>query len=185
VSPTEAVLFRTASKKTLLLDEVDSWGYGDSIKSVLNSGFQRNGSVMRMHDGGGRYEPERHSVYGPKALAGIGTNILGVTTRDRTFMFEMVRQTRGERREKWQSRKITPDANALRDKIVKWSEINKAHVKEAYDKAESGFPYLNDFRDRTVDISQPLAAIIEVAYFGSPNLEDARRKLGLALSITS
>jgi hypothetical protein len=184
VSPTEAVLFRTASKMTQLLDEVDSWGYADSLKGVLNAGFERNGLVYRTHEVNGGRGLEKHSVFGPKALAGIGTRILSAPTRDRTFMFEMVRQTKGEKREKLRIRKIEPDAKFLKEEIEKWSEANKTQVAELYDKADLAMPYLDDFGDRTTDIAQPLAAIVEVAYANNPKLETARSRLTQAISLT-
>ena len=184
VSPTEAVLFRTASYTTQLLDEVDSWGYTDSLKGVLNAGFQRNGVVWRTREVHQGRELEKHSVFGPKALAGIGTRILNATTRDRTFMFEMVRKTKGEKRERLRIRKIEPEARSLKEKIVKWSGANKAHVQELYDKAELAIPYLDDFGDRTFDIALPLAAITEAAYANNPKLERAQSRLKQAISLT-
>ena len=184
VSPTEAVLFRTASKTTQLLDEVDSWGNKDDLRSVLNAGYNRRGVVVRMREGEGKYEPERYFVYGPKALAGIGTSILSPATRSRAFMFEMFRQTMGERREQWRSRKIEPDANLLKTQIVKWAEVNEGTVREVYDDPDVSFGFLNDFQDRTMDIAQPIAAIMEVAYARNPNLRAARSRLRQAISAT-
>jgi len=45
ISPTEAVLFHTASGGTQLLDEVDSWSDRDTLRSVLNAGFRRGNTV--------------------------------------------------------------------------------------------------------------------------------------------
>jgi hypothetical protein len=39
VSPTEAVVFRTAEGHTQLFDEVDAWTNKDFLRSVLNAGF--------------------------------------------------------------------------------------------------------------------------------------------------
>jgi hypothetical protein len=99
-------------------------------------------------------------------------------------MFEMVRQMKGEKREKLRIRKIEPDAKSLREEIEKWSEANKAQVAELYDKAELAIAYLEDFGDRTVDIAQPLGAIVEVAYTNNPNLKIARSRLTQAISVT-
>jgi hypothetical protein len=183
VTPTEAVLFRLASQKTLLLDEVDSWGNTDSLRGVLNSGFQRAGVVYRMRDVNGGHLPEAHVVFGPKALAGIGKKILSPPTRDRTFMFEMVRQIKGEKRERLNARKIQPEANSLAKAIVKWTKANKSRVQEVYDEAEAAIPYLDEFGDRTIDIALPLAAVIEVMYANSARLEMARSTLKQAIAI--
>jgi hypothetical protein len=184
VSPTEAVLFRAASQETLLLDEVDTWSHTDSLKAVLNAGFERRTGVRRAREVDGRYELEKHSVFGPKALAGIGMNVLPRPTRDRTFMFEMVRQTKGERRERLNIRKIEPEAHALKEKILKWSEANRNQVQQVYDDAEATIPYLDEFGDRTIDIALPLAAVTEVVYSNNSKLEMARTTLKQALSIT-
>jgi hypothetical protein len=70
VSPTEATLFRSTSTTTLLLDEVDSWGQSDSLKGVLNAGFQRSAVIWRTREVNGERVLEKHSAFGPKALAG-------------------------------------------------------------------------------------------------------------------
>jgi hypothetical protein len=183
VAPTEAVLFRLASQKTMLLDEVDSWGNTDSLRGVLNSGFQRAGIVYRMREVNGEHLPEAHVVFGPKALAGIGKKILSAPTRDRTFMFEMVRQTKCEKRERLSVRKIQPEANSLTKAILKWTETNRSRVQELYDDAEVAIPYLSEFGDRTIDIALPLAAVIEVMYANSPRQEMARSTLKHAIAL--
>jgi hypothetical protein len=178
------VLFRLASKTTLLLDEVDSWAYSDNLRSVLNAGFQRNTAVGRVQEVDNRREVEKLSVFGPKAFAGIGTNILSEPTRDRTFMFEMVRQRKSEKRDRFSTRRIEPVAKSLVERITRWTETNKSRVQEVYDQAESAVPYLSEFGDRTVDISLPLAAILEVAYTNNPKLETARARFKAAISLT-
>jgi hypothetical protein len=182
VSPTEAVLFRTADGQTQLLDEVDSWRNKDELRSVLNAGFRYGGTVVRMREQDSDYDVKRFSVYGPRALAGIGTKIIDATTRDRTFMIEMVRQKRDEKREQLRVRKLRPEANSLRVEIEKWSAANKERVKKTYDK--SIFPYFNQFRDRTIDVTQPLATIVEVAYPDPHQLEVATTRLVRAIAIT-
>ena len=67
VSPTEAVLFRTADGQTQLLDEVDAWRNKDELRSVLNAGFRFGGSVARMHEEGSDFNVRRFSVFGPRA----------------------------------------------------------------------------------------------------------------------
>lgn len=182
VSPTEAVLFRTGANSTQLLDEVDSWSNKEDLRGVLNAGFQQNGTVTRMAEKRGNYHPQKYSVYGPRALAGIGTTILNPATKDRTFMFEMVRQTKGERRERWHARRIESTATTLKSLTVQWCQQNKQRVQDVYD-AELAIG-LDHFRDRTIDIAQPLASILEVAYAESPDLLPARSRLLRAIELT-
>lgn len=182
VSPTEAVLFRTAHGHTQLLDEVDTWRNREELRSVLNAGFQFGGTVVRMRESGSNYDPIRFPVYCPRALAGIGTRILDATTRDRTFILAMVRQKHDERREQLRVRKLGSEVGSLRKEIANWSTANQGKIKKVYDK--STFPYLDQFRDRTIDITQPLATIIEVAYPDADRLDAAITKLLHAIAIT-
>jgi hypothetical protein len=181
VRPTEAVLFRTAGR-TQLLDEVDGWTNRDELRAVLNAGFRNGGSVPRTEKGpAGDYTVVEYPVYGPRALAGIGTTILDETTRDRTFTIRMVRQVRGERRERL-TRTVKKDAVLLKAAIEQWVEAHADKVAEVYEAEE--FPFLEDFRDRTIDVSQPLAAVLEVAFKDNDELEIARLSLIDAIAST-
>lgn len=183
VSPTEAVLFRTAHKSTQLLDEADGWRNRDELRSVLNAGYRNGGFIHRMEpDRKGGYKVAKFSVYGPRALAGIGLGILDGTTRDRTFVIEMVRQTPEERREPFRLRKLKRDVEVLRKEIGAWVKEHGQEVDDCYDRSE--FPYLDTFRDRTIDVAQPLLAIVEVAYRGNKELEEARLGLIAAVATT-
>ncbi len=183
ISPTEAVLFHTASGGTQLLDEADSWSERDTLRSVLNAGFRRGNTVPRMgkNDADG-YDLRKFPVFAPRALAGIGQKILPETTRDRTFMLEMLPQKPEERREQFRVRQIQSTADALRSEIQEWAGGHLRQVAACYDK--DGFPYLDSFRDRTMDVAQPLAAILETVYKGSVELEQARFDFVKAVAIT-
>jgi hypothetical protein len=151
ISPSEAVLFRTAHGHTQLLDEVDRWTNREFLRSVLNAGFRRGATVKRVEDGGSGYEVGSFPVFAPRALAGIGSKILDGTTRDRTFQFEMVRQMRDERREKFRARTAGPEAKLITSEIAKWVEENRQKVAQLNERAD--FSYLQEFRDRTIDVS--------------------------------
>jgi hypothetical protein len=182
ISPSEAVLFRTANEHTQLLDEVDGWTNREFLRSVLNAGFRRGATVKRVEDGGNGYEVGSFPVFAPRALAGIGSKILDRTTRDRTFQFEMVRQMRDERREKFRARTAGPEAEFMTSEVAKWVAENRHSVTELYKRSD--FPYLQEFRDRTIDVTEPLAAILEVAYAKSLRLEQARADLLEAIELT-
>jgi len=94
ISPTEAILFRTACGATQLLDELDSLISLDYLKSVLNAGFQKGSTVPRMEGKDGGWVPKKFPVFAPRALAGINKKILPQPTLDRTFDFDMVPQTK-------------------------------------------------------------------------------------------
>lgn len=181
-SPTESVLFRTAKGHTQLLDEVDSWKNGEDMRSVLNAGFKSNGTVPRMdRTATGGYQDKYFSVFAPRALAGIGEKILDPTTRDRCFMIRMKRQTEEEKREKF-TRGKQKEAVILKKEIEQWAKVNWDKVQGVYEADD--FPYLDSFADRTIDIAQPLASIIEVVGENSPMLAQMRGELVSAISST-
>jgi hypothetical protein len=178
ISPTEAVLFRTASDQTQLIDEADSCGHLDSFRSVLNAGFQRGGIVKRMErDKNDQYKPVDFSVYGPRALAGIGLSILDQTTQERTFIIQMVPQKKSERSERFRVQRVKPKADALRREIEQWVSANRKNVLAKYNGGTFG--YLEHFRDRTIDVTESLAAVLEIAYDGAEPeiLQRARQDL--------
>jgi hypothetical protein len=183
--PTDAILFRTADGTTQLLDEVDSWTNAEFLRGILNAGFHRGGVVLRNErQKDGKWNPISFPVFAPRAMAGIGLGILHGTTKDRTFILPMVKQTRAERREKLRSRRVKPEGDQLKREIETWVEQNRISVISLYDDAESALSYLAHLRDRTMDIAEPLAAILEVAYKGTPYLNARRTELLEAVILT-
>jgi hypothetical protein len=182
ISPTEAVMFRTAEGHTHLLDEVDSWKNKDDLKDVLNAGYKKGGIVIRCEKGKGAFKPTRFPVFAPRALAGIGLSILHSTTLDRTFAVPIVRRKKEEKKERSRERIIGPQAKALKQAIERWVREHEKLVADVYDQAD--FPYLESFSDRTIDIAEPLAAIVEVAYKGTPEAKQAQKDLVHAIAST-
>ena len=182
VSPTSAVLFRTAKDHTQLLDEVDSWTNDADLKDVLNAGYERGGVVTRCDRNTTGFKPTTFPVFAPRALAGIGHNKLHQTTLDRTFAIAMVRQMKTEKREHLRPRKIRDDAVKIKEQLVQWVKNNGKNVATFYEDAD--FAYLNRFGDRTIDISEPLAAIVEVAYRKNPKHAEATKSLVSAIAAT-
>jgi hypothetical protein len=181
-SPTEAVLFRTARNHTQLLDEADTWMNMQSIKGVLNAGSKRGGTVSRMDKlTNGGYKPADHPVFAPRAIAGIGVHILAPATRSRTFEIEMIRQRKEERRERFRARVVGAAAAQLVATIKEWVELNKSAIALL---CSEPFAYLDRFGDRTVDICEPLAAVLEVAFQDTSELDRARLDLIDAITIT-
>jgi uncharacterized protein DUF3631 len=185
-SPTAAVVSRTAWGNTQLLDEGDGWPELSGLRNILNAGFQRNGQTARcQQDSFGAQVPKKLLLYCPRAIAGIGKGILSGTTRDRTFFIDMVRQKPEERRERLRDKIVEPQAALLKKEIEDWAKNQHEHVVTLYESlAQSSLPYLETFRDRTVDISEPLAVILEVAYRDRPSdLAHARRELCEAIAL--
>jgi len=136
--------------------------------------------MMKVKNG---YMPKEYPIFAPRALAGINKRILNQTTLDRTFAIEMVPQTKEEKREKFRRRKLKSEVKELRDQTKIFWILNEDKVPQVYD-ADGSFPYLEKFRDRTIDIAEPLAAILEAAYRGHTRLEEARQDLIEAISIS-
>ena len=181
-SPTDAVLFRTAHGHTQILDEADTYLYRlESARGILNAGFSRYGKVQRMEQNPqGKQKVEDFSVFAPRVIAGIGASILPPTTRDRAFSIDMVRQMRSEKRERFRDRIVKRESLPLVAEIKQWVAAHREAVSARYHQP---YPYLDEFGDRTIDISEPIAAILEVAYASSPRLADARLNLLHAISV--
>ncbi len=174
--PTRAVVFHTAHTSTQLLDEIDSWPDKTDLRAVLNSGFQRGGVVQRMmkNERGNFGEVGTMEVFGPKVLAGIAEHLpLSRVTKTRVFEIQMVRQLPSERRERFSKRAREAMAQ-LKAEIVDWLRANEQHIAAVYES--ENFAYLDGFTDRTIDITRPLAAILEVA---SPGVDARRMLLGV------
>lgn len=175
VSPTPATLYRTATGRTQLFDEIDTWVNHEALRSVLNAGFQKGAKVVRMdQDPTSGLKAREFSVFGPKVLSGIGFNRLTRATRDRTFAIAMVRQREGEKRERFRLCSVRPYADILKQRIASWAAQHRPAVLRTY--IEANFPHLEQFSDRTIDIAEPLAAIVEVAIEGHA-LSDAQATL--------
>jgi hypothetical protein len=164
-SPTAAVVSRQ------LLDEGDGWPELSGLRNILNAGFQRNAQTTRcQQDSLGSQVPKKLRLYCPRAIAGIGKDILSGTTRDRTFFIEMARQKPGERRERLRDRIVVPEADRLKKEIEAWTKDHLEQVVTLYDSLrQATLPYLDRFQDRTVDISEPLGVVLEVAYEDRPD----------------
>jgi hypothetical protein len=174
ISPTQAVLFRTADGHTQLLDEIDSWTNSEDLKSVLNAGFKKGANVTRLDkDPKSGLKANEFQVYGAKALAGIGLQTLARATRDRTFAMSMVRQKKSEKRERLRPRLVKVEAESLKKRISTWVREHHDAVVRLY--AGAKFPYLQQFSDRTMDISEPLAAIVEASFDGQSRLHAQQR----------
>ncbi len=183
VTPTQAVLARTAKGHTQLLDEIDSWGGQDFCRSILNAGYQRGGTFTRMEQAseGGEYVERQFDVYAPRMLAGIGSRLLAHTTQDRCLSVRMVRRTRGEQGERFRLRNVEKEIQALRDAITAFVADRREIIRDFYD---AGFAYLKQFSERTEDIAEPLAAILEVDYCESLQLEEMIEEFCEAIGIT-
>jgi hypothetical protein len=93
---TAAAVFRIIDRErcTVLLDEADNLGLDRNgiLRSVLNSGHRRGGSLTRVEKGA----PKRFRTFAPMAIAAIG--ILPLPIMHRSLVIHMTRATRVLRR---------------------------------------------------------------------------------------
>ena len=169
---TSAVLVRkvAAEVPTLLLDESDAAFKGDreyaeTLRGVLNAGFRRGGVASLCVSRGKDFDYADFVVFGPKAIAGIGT--LPDTVADRSIPIELRRRKPGEPVGRFRLRKAGPDAVPIYDAVRAWAEANLNTLA----RAEPELP--DELDDRAQDISEPLFAIADAA--GGEWPERARR----------
>jgi hypothetical protein len=148
-------------KPTLLIDEVDTL-FGpvvnegqETMRGILNAGFERGMKVGRVVDGG-RGGLEDFEVFCPKAFAGIGKK-LPDTVRSRSITIEMKRKPRNFKLARFR-RRDQQRGEPLRRRFETWAETNT----EALLKSE---PIISetDFKDRQADLAEPLLAIADLA----------------------
>ena len=139
----------------LLLDEADSFlAENEELRGVLNSGYERNGSVIRVEEVNGEFQPVLFPTFCPVALAGIGK--LPGTLEDRSLPIALQRKAPGDEAVKLRA----PGARAV------LADIARKLARLAADRGEM----LNldpdipaAFGDREGDICVPLLAIADDA----------------------
>jgi len=169
VHPTEAQVFRAPSRNggTLLLDEVEALKNAGKenfagLLSVLNSGFERGGSVSRLKKtADGDFPEQVFETYCPRALAGI--NKLAGTLEDRSVIIVMQRKLAREETERFSPARLEADAQSLRDRCYLFALTHAADLAAVYDRADSTFPALAPLDDRARDLWEPLASIVALA----------------------
>ncbi|HHZ83037.1 MAG TPA: DUF3631 domain-containing protein, partial [Nitrospirales bacterium] len=162
-APTAAVLFRT-TRKVLILDEVDRLrnmdkdAFGD-VMAILNSGFEQDGMVERVEKTRDGFVVKSHSVYGPKAFAGLER--LADTITDRSFPVQMERTPK--RMPRLNVRRLKHNAEQLRENVQAWADNHAAEIQKTYGLLPDEVDHLAKFDDRFQDISEPLLVIASLA----------------------
>jgi hypothetical protein len=184
VEPSEAVVFRKidATQPTLLLDEVDAiFGRNrehEGLRALLNAGNARGTKVPRCV--GQSQNVVEFSVFCAKAFAGIGS--LPDTVGDRSVPIAMKRKVRGERCERFRRRRLTPEAEVLRDELDRFAEAASDALRVALDQvaglADDG-GLLASLDDRAFEAWEPLLAVAALA---GEEWEARARAAALALS---
>jgi hypothetical protein len=158
-----AALVRKVAKDSciLLLDESDTafnagQEYTEALRGILNAGSVRGGVATLCQ--GRDHEVKDFSVFGPKAIAGIGE--LPDTVTDRSIRIELSRKLPGEFAERFRLRNVRKEADLLRSRIEQWAK----RAVEALIGAEPDLP--SELSDRAQDGWEPLLAIADACGAG-------------------
>jgi hypothetical protein len=171
------VLFREIDRDrpTLLLDETDTLfcngrdDRAESLRALLNAGFERKARVPRCVGQGSSFAVQHFAVFCAKAFAGIGS--LPDTIRDRCISIRLVRKSRDESVERFRKREAEAIAAPISAALEAW-----AKQKENIAALRAARPTIPDeLSDRQADICEPLLAIADLA--GGDWPERARRAL--------
>jgi len=184
-NPTPAILYR-GKWPVLLLDEADNLRgqdkdtYGTLIQ-ILNGGYAANGAVPRAEKIKDEYVVVKHSVYGPKAFAGIEG--LADTLSDRTFAIQMQRVK--NRLPKMNRRIVSVEAEEMQRRISVWAMENAETLKREYDGLPDIVPELERFDHRFQYIAEPLIVIASRADWERPEGLPGRTLSGLGRGVLS
>jgi len=176
---TAAVLIRklAAPPPTLLLDESDAAfkaekEYAATLQAILNSGYRRGGCASLCVKAGGDFDLKDFPVFGPKAIAGIGS--LPDTIADRAITIALKRRAPNETIARFRWRDAQDEAKPTREGLACWASANI----EALAEARPDIP--SELDDRAADVWEPLFAIADVAGGEWPQ---RARTAALALSV--
>ena len=173
-----AALFRKIEKHrpTLLLDELDALLGGsaertEAIRGIINAGNRASGKVTRCV--GQDQEVRDFSVFSPKVLAGIETQKIPDTIRDRSITISIKRRTPSEKVEKLFLDEIADELAPLRADLEVWAEQAIPEIKRARPEAPE------ELHDRAEEAWRPLLAIADLAGAAWP---DRARRAARVLS---
>ena len=163
VCPSEASLFRLieAKRPTLILDEAEILtGRGeraDAIRAILNAGNCADSTVPRCV--GKEHEVHFFPVYCPKVVCAI--RVCPETVKDRSIVIPMRRKRHDESVTKFIRRRVRPEADSLKARIVAWCERNRPEIQDVYEVLEVDF-----LSDRDLENFEPLLCLVAVADAG-------------------
>ncbi len=154
ISP--AALFRAvdAWKPTLLVDEADAFMRdNEELRGIINAGHTRDSAYV-VRTVGDDFTPTRFSVWGAKALAGIGH--LADTLMDRAIVLELRRKLSHENAERL--RHAEPELfDTIAEKLARFADDCRDDVRRARPDLPASL------NDRAQDNWEPLLAIADIA----------------------
>jgi len=164
VNTTPAYLFRKVSDEagppTILYDEIDTV-FGpkakdnEDIRGMLNAGHRKGATAGRCVVRGKVVETEELPAYCAVALAGLDD--LPDTIMTRSIVVRMRRRAPSERVEPWRLRINGPDASALHDRLLEWSQWIAPQIDGTWPDMPDGI------EDRNADVWEALLAVADAA----------------------
>ncbi len=155
ISP--SALFRTmeAWKPSLMIDEADTFAKdNEELRGILNAGHTREtATIVRVVEVGGELQPRAFSVWGAKALAGIGK--LPETIMSRAVVLGMRRKAVGESCENLR-RADSAAFLMVKRWLARWAD----DFGPAFGAA---CPDMGNLDNRTADNWEPLFALADLA----------------------
>jgi len=159
----DAALFRAieAFRPTLLLDEMDGM-LGDKqdkkmFVSMLNAGYRVGGGACVLRIGGpNRDELERFSPFCPKAMGGIGDDLLPPALHSRCLHIPMKPRLGTEPGGGFVYEDELKCAETLHDRLAAWAKLNLDELRALRPELPDGF------RNRRGEVSRPLLAVASV-----------------------
>jgi hypothetical protein len=125
----------------------------EDLRNILNSGYKSNGSVRRTVPGQDGGEVKSFRTFAPKALAGIENGALPETLATRSISLNLKRKKDSEKVERYLTRRVEADADALKAKIDAWVRHNMDHF------VTFEAPIIDELDDRAFEIVEPFLAI--------------------------
>ena len=150
-----SALFRITQKltPTLLIDEADTFArLSDDLRGILNAGHGRDDAVV-IRSEGDDHEPRAFSVYGPKALSGIGD--LPDTVQARSIVVVLHRKPAHVDVTRMRRRKLAAELLPLAQQCARWARDHVEELKGMEPVMPEGLS------DRQADSWEPLIAIAD------------------------
>jgi putative DNA primase/helicase len=155
---TTAALFRAIEqwRPTMLIDEADTFlRENEELRGVLNAGYRRaTAYVVRNVPVGDSWEPRKFGVWGPVAIALIGS--LPSTLADRSIHIRLRRKATRETVERLRLDRIGDLTEGLRRRCLRWAQDHLEQLRNC----DPVVP--ETLNDRAADNWRPLCAIAEV-----------------------
>ena len=171
-----SAIFRSVEmwRPTLFIDEADTF-FKDNreLHGLVNSGYARNGYVLRSEEVGGAFKVKRYATYSAKAIAGVALEKhLPDTTMSRGVVVNLRKKLKTEKVERLRHAEIGL-FSGIASKLARFNQDYSAKVRDSRPPLPEA---LNDREQDNVD------ALLAIAGCAGEDWINAINKAALALS---